>query len=161
LSQNFTDNMATLKEGEKAPAFTAKDQNGKIVSLSDFLGKNVILYFYPKDDTPGCTAEACSFRDNYQSMLGRGFEVIGVSTDDEKSHKKFETKYSLPFTLIADSDKSIVEAYGVWVEKNMYGKKYMGTARTTFVINAEGTIDKIIEKVDTKNSSQQIIDLLK
>jgi len=153
--------MATLKEGEKAPAFTAKDQNGKIVSLSDFLGKNVILYFYPKDDTPGCTAEACSFRDNYQSMLGRGFEVIGVSTDDEKSHKKFETKYSLPFTLIADSDKSIVEAYGVWVEKNMYGKKYMGTARTTFVINAEGTIDKIIEKVDTKNSSQQIIDLLK
>ena len=161
MSQNFTDNMATLKEGEKAPAFTAKDQNGKTVSLPDFLGKNVILYFYPKDDTPGCTAEACSFRDNYQSMLGRGFEVIGVSTDDEKSHKKFETKYSLPFTLIADSDKSIVEAYGVWVEKNMYGKKYMGTARTTFVINAEGTIDKIIEKVDTKNSSQQIIDLLK
>lgn len=152
--------MTTLKEGDKAPNFTAKDQNGKVVSLSDFKGKNVILYFYPKDDTPGCTAEACSFRDNYQSMLNKGFEVIGVSTDDEKSHKKFETKYSLPFTLISDSDKSIVEAYGVWVEKNMYGKKYMGTARTTFLINEAGIIDKIIDKVDTKNSSQQVIDLL-
>ncbi len=152
--------MTTLKEGDKAPNFTAKDQNGKTVSLSDFKGKNVILYFYPKDDTPGCTAEACSFRDNYQSMLNKGFEVIGVSTDDEKSHKKFETKYSLPFTLIADTDKSIVETYGVWVEKNMYGKKYMGTARTTFLINEAGIIDKIIDKVDTKNSSQQVIDLL-
>jgi peroxiredoxin Q/BCP len=152
--------MTTLKEGDKAPNFTAKDQNGKTVSLSDFKGKNVILYFYPKDDTPGCTAEACSFRDNYQSMLNKGFEVIGVSTDDEKSHKKFETKYSLPFTLIADTDKSIVETYGVWIEKNMYGKKYMGTARTTFLINEAGIIDKIIDKVDTKNSSQQVIDLL-
>ena len=152
--------MTTLKEGDKAPDFTAKDQNGKTVSLSDFKGKNVILYFYPKDDTPGCTAEACSFRDNYQSMLSKGFEVIGVSTDDEKSHKKFETKYSLPFTLIADTDKSLVGAYGVWVEKNMYGKKYMGTARTTFLINGAGIIDRIINKVDTKNSSQQVIDLL-
>ena len=152
--------MATLKEGDKAPDFTAKDQNGKTVSLSDFKGKNVILYFYPKDDTPGCTAEACSFRDNYQSMLGKGFEVIGVSTDDEKSHKKFETKFSLPFTLIADTDKGIVEGYGVWVEKNMYGKKYMGTARTTFIINRVGVIDAIINKVDTKNSSQQVIGLL-
>ncbi|ASU33235.1 thioredoxin-dependent thiol peroxidase [Mucilaginibacter xinganensis] len=152
--------MATLKEGDKAPDFTAKDQNGKTVSLTDFKGKNVILYFYPKDDTPGCTAEACSFRDNYQSMLGQGFEVIGVSTDDEKSHKKFETKYSLPFPLIADTDKTINEAYGVWVEKNMYGKKYMGTARKTFLISADGTIKKIIDKVDTKNSSQQVLDLL-
>jgi peroxiredoxin Q/BCP len=152
--------MAKLREGNKAPDFTAKDQNGKTVSLSDFKGKNVILYFYPKDDTPGCTAEACSFRDNYQSLLGQGFAVIGVSTDDEKSHKKFETKYNLPFTLIADSDKKIVEAYGVWVEKNMYGKKYMGTARTTFLINKDGLIDSIIEKVDTKNSSQQVLDLL-
>jgi peroxiredoxin Q/BCP len=152
--------MATLKEGDKAPDFTANDQNGKTVSLSDFKGKNVILYFYPKDDTPGCTAEACSFRDNYQSMLGKGFEVIGVSTDDEKSHKKFETKYSLPFPLIADTDKSINEAYGVWVEKNMYGKKYMGTARKTFIIGPDGTINNIIEKVDTKNSTQQVLDLL-
>jgi len=152
--------MSTLKEGDQAPGFAAKDQNGKTISLSDFKGKNVILYFYPKDDTPGCTAEACSFRDNYQSMLSKGFDVIGVSTDDEKSHKKFETKFSLPFTLIADTDKHIVEAYGVWAEKNMYGKKYMGTLRTTFVIDGEGIIKKIIDKVDTKNSSQQVIDLL-
>lgn len=152
--------MTTLREGDKAPGFTAKDQNGNDISLSDFAGRNIILYFYPKDDTPGCTAEACSFRDNYQSMLGKGFEVIGVSTDDEKSHKKFETKYNLPFTLIADNDKSIVEAYGVWVEKNMYGKKYMGTARTTFIIGPDGVIKKVIDKVDTKNASQQVADLL-
>ncbi|MDB5141532.1 MAG: thioredoxin-dependent thiol peroxidase [Mucilaginibacter sp.] len=152
--------MARPKEGDKAPDFTAKDQNGKTVSLSDFKGKTVILYFYPKDDTPGCTAEACSFRDNYQFMLTKGFAVIGVSTDDEKSHKKFETKFNLPFPLIADPDKHIVEAYGVWVEKNMYGKKYMGTARTTFLIDANGIITKVIDKVDTKNSSQQVIDLL-
>ncbi|QHS54011.1 thioredoxin-dependent thiol peroxidase [Mucilaginibacter sp. 14171R-50] len=152
--------MATLKQGDKAPNFTANDQNGQPVSLSDFKGKNVILYFYPKDDTPGCTAESCDFRDNYQSLLSRGFEVIGVSVDDEKSHKKFETKYQLPFTLIADTDHSIVEAYGVWVEKNMYGKKYMGTARTTFIINGDGIINKVIDKVDTKNSSQQVLDLL-
>ncbi|MDB5024626.1 MAG: thioredoxin-dependent thiol peroxidase [Mucilaginibacter sp.] len=152
--------MAKPKEGDKAPDFTAKDQNGKTVSLSDFKGKNVILYFYPKDDTPGCTAEACSFRDHYQSLLGKGFAVIGVSTDDEQSHKKFESKYSLPFPLIADPDKQIVDAYGLWVEKNMYGKKYMGTARTTFLIDANGMITKVIDKVDTKNSSQQVIDLL-
>ncbi|XHR93068.1 thioredoxin-dependent thiol peroxidase [Mucilaginibacter sp. UC70_90] len=153
--------MATLKEGDKAPAFTAKDQNGKEVSLADYKGKNVILYFYPKDDTPGCTAESCDFRDNYQSLLSKGFEVIGVSTDDEKSHKKFETKYSLPFTLIADNELKIVEAYGVWIEKNMYGKKYMGTARTTFIIDAEGIITHVINKVDTKASSQQVLDLVK
>jgi len=152
--------MSTLKEGEKAPGFTAKDQNGHTVSLSDFKGKNVILYFYPKDDTPGCTAEACDFRDNYQSLQGKGFQVIGVSTDDEKSHKKFESKYSLPFPLIADADKQIVEAYGVWGEKSMYGKTYMGTARTTFIIDGDGVIKKIIEKVDTKNSSQQVLDVL-
>ncbi|HEY8928098.1 MAG TPA: thioredoxin-dependent thiol peroxidase [Mucilaginibacter sp.] len=152
--------MATLHEGDQAPDFIANDQNGKQISLSDYKGKNLILYFYPKDDTPGCTAEACSFRDNYQSMLGKGFEVIGVSTDSEKSHKKFETKYSLPFPLIADTEKTINEAYGVWVEKNMYGRKYMGTARKTFIIGPGGTIDKIIDKVDTKNSSQQVLDLL-
>jgi peroxiredoxin Q/BCP len=152
--------MATLKAGDKAPDFTAKDQNGKEVSLNDYKGKNVILYFYPKDDTPGCTAESCDFRDNYQSLLSQGFDVIGVSVDDEKSHKKFETKYSLPFTLIADTDHSIVEAYDVWKEKNMYGKKYMGTARTTFVINGDGVIDHVIDKVDTKASSQQVLELL-
>ena len=149
-----------LKEGDKAPEFTAKDQNGKTVSLADFLDKTLILYFYPKDDTPGCTAEACSFRDNYQSLLQQGYHVIGISTDNEKSHKKFQSKYELPFPLIADPDKKIVERYGVWVEKNMYGKVYMGTARTTFLIDQKGIIQKIIEKVDTKNSSQQVLNLL-
>ncbi len=153
--------MATLKEGDKAPEFTAKDQNGKTVSLHDYHGKTVVLYFYPKDDTPGCTAEACDFRDNYEYLQSQGYEVIGVSTDDEKSHKKFESKYSLPFTLIADHDQKIVNNYGVWVEKNMYGKKYMGTQRTTFIIDANGVISHIITKVDTKNSSQQVLDLLK
>lgn len=152
--------MTELNEGQKAPCFTAKDQNGNAISLSDFSGKDVILYFYPKDDTPGCTAEACSFRDNYQSLQASGFEVLGVSVDDEKSHQKFITKYSLPFPLISDTDKKIVEAYGVWVEKNMYGKKYMGVARKTFIIGKNGTIRKIIEKVDTKNSSKQVIESL-
>jgi len=152
--------MAELKEGDKAPAFSAKDQDGKVVSLSDFAGKDVILYFYPKDDTPGCTAEACDFRDNYQSLLSKGFNIIGVSTDDEKSHKKFVTKYELPFTLISDDEKKIVEDYGVWVEKNNYGKTYMGTARKTFIIDGEGNIKKIIAKVDTKESSKQVLDLL-
>lgn len=151
--------MAQLQEGDKAPAFTANDQNGKSVSLSDFKGKDVILYFYPKDDTPGCTAEACSFRDNYQSLVQQGFEVIGVSTDDEKSHTKFVKKFQLPFTLIADNDKSIVEAYGVWGEKSMYGKKYMGTTRKTFLIDKEGVLKKIIDKVDTQNASQQVLDI--
>jgi len=150
----------TLKAGDKAPDFTSKDQNGEEVSLAIFKGKTVILYFYPKDDTPGCTAEACDFRDNYQSLIGKGYEVVGVSTDDSKSHKKFETKYSLPFPLIADEDRSINEAYGVWAEKNMYGKKYMGTARTTFIIDADGIIKQVIEKVDTKNASQQVLDLI-
>ncbi len=153
--------MATLKEGDKAPDFTAKDQNSNTVSLSDHLGKTVILYFYPKDDTPGCTAEACNFRDNYQSLVAQGFDVIGVSVDSERSHKKFETKYSLPFTLIADEDQKIVNDYGIWVEKNMYGKKYMGTQRTTFIIDPEGKISHIITKVDNPNASQQVLDLLK
>lgn len=152
--------MIELIEGDKAPNFTAKDQNGKDISLSDFSGKEVILYFYPKDNTPGCTAEACSFRDDYQSLLKEGFEVLGVSTDDEKSHQKFITKYTLPFSLIADVDKTLVEAYGVWVEKSMYGKKYMGVARKTFIIDKNGLIRKIIDKVDTKNSSTQVLNLL-
>jgi peroxiredoxin Q/BCP len=152
--------MEELKEGDMAPGFSANDQNGNPVSLSDYRGKDLILYFYPKDDTPGCTAESCNFRDNYQSLLSKGFEVIGVSVDDEKSHLTFTSKYQLPFTLIADNDKRIVEDYGVWVEKNLYGKKYMGTARKTFIIDKEGKIRKIIDKVDTKNSSQQILDLL-
>jgi len=153
--------MNELSEGQKAPDFSANDQNGKSVRLSDLAGKNIILYFYPKDDTPGCTAEACSFRDNYESLLTEGFEVLGVSTDDEKSHLKFISKHNLPFSLIADTEKKIVEAYGVWVEKNMYGKKYMGVARKTFIIDKNGMIRKIIEKVDTKNSSAQVLEALK
>ena len=153
--------MSELKAGDKAPEFTANDQNGQSVSLADYKGQTVVLYFYPKDDTPGCTAEACDFRDNYQSLLGKGYQVIGVSTDDEKSHKKFVTKHNLPFPLIADTDQQIVNAYGVWGEKNMYGKKYMGTFRKTFIIDPEGVISHIIDKVDTKASSQQVIDLLR
>ena len=153
--------MNELSEGQKAPEFTANDQNGKSISLSNFAGKSIILYFYPKDDTPGCTAEACSFRDNYESLLAEGFEVLGVSTDDEKSHLKFIGKYNLPFSLIADTDKKIVEAYGVWVEKNMYGKKYMGISRKTFIIDKNGMIRKVIDKVDTKNSSAQVLEILK
>ncbi|MBV2226204.1 thioredoxin-dependent thiol peroxidase [Sphingobacterium sp.] len=152
--------MAELKVGDKAPQFTSKNQNGEEIKLSDFKGKKVILYFYPKDNTPGCTTEACNFRDNYQSLLKDGFEVIGVSIDSEQSHQKFISKFELPFNLVSDEDKKIVEDYGVWVEKNMYGKKYMGTARTTFIIDEKGIIQHIIKKVDNKNASQQIRDLL-
>jgi len=152
--------MASLQAGDLAPLFTAKNQNGETVSLTDYKGKKVILYFYPKDNTPGCTAEACDFRDNYQSLSSQGFEVIGVSTDDEKSHKKFEAKFDLPFTLIADIEKTIVESYGVWVEKSMYGKSYMGTSRKTFVIDEEGEIITVIDKVDTKAPIKQVLDLL-
>jgi peroxiredoxin Q/BCP len=152
--------MSELKEGQKAPEFTAADQNGNIVTLQQFEGKTVVLYFYPKDDTPGCTAEACDFRDNYQGLLAKGITVLGVSVDDEKSHQKFASKHNLPFTLLADPDKKIVEAYGVWGEKNMYGKKYMGTHRSTFIIDAAGTISHIIKKVDTKNSTAQVLELL-
>ena len=152
--------MATVKQGDIAPAFSVNDQHGNQVSLSDFLGKTVVLYFYPKDATPGCTAEACDFRDNYQTLQAKGLVVLGVSTDDEKSHTKFIGKFQLPFTLLADTDKKLVEAYGVWVEKSMYGKIYMGTARKTFIINPEGKIAHIIEKVETSRASQQILDLL-
>ena len=152
--------MAIPKEGDKAPDFTAKDQNGNTVSLSDFKGKNVILYFYPQDNTPTCTNEACNFRDNYQSLLSKGFSVIGVSPDTEKSHKKFETKFNLPFPLIADPDRKIVDQYGLWAEKTMFGRKYMGVLRTTFVIDPNGKILKVIDKVESKNASQQVLDLL-
>ena len=152
--------MEELKVGDTAPNFTSVDQNNNKVALSNYKGKKVILYFYPKDNTPGCTLEACDFRDNYQSLKTKGFEVLGVSTDDEKSHKKFETKFDLPFTLIADTDKSIVEKYGVWIEKSMYGKTYMGTNRKTFVIDEEGIILAVISKVDTKSPSQQVLNTL-
>lgn len=150
--------MSHLKEGDAAPAFTAKDQNGKDVSLSDYLGKKVILYFYPKDDTPGCTAQACNLRDNYGLLLGKGFVILGVSTDGEKSHKKFEAKFDLPFTLVADADKKIVDAYGVWGEKKFMGKTYMGTHRETFLIDERGIIKAIIRKPDTANHTEEVLE---
>jgi len=146
-----------LQTGDPAPEILAKDQSGNEVKLSDFKGKKVILYFYPKDDTPGCTAQACNLRDNYDSLLSKGYAVLGVSVDDEKSHQKFIKKFDLPFPLLADTDHAIVEAYDVWVEKNMYGRTYMGTARTTFVIDENGIISEIIQKVDTKNHTDQIL----
>ena len=146
-----------LEKNQQAPEFTGIDQNGKPISLKDFLGKKVVLYFYPKDNTPGCTAQACDLRDNYQLLLKKGYQVIGVSSDSAASHQKFITKFGLPFPLIADEDKSIHEKYGVWVEKSMYGRKYMGTARTTFIIDEDGKIEDIIEKVKTSAHTKQII----
>jgi len=146
-----------LQVGDPAPEFSARDQEGKEVKLSDFKGEKVILYFYPKDDTPGCTAQACNLRDNYDKLLSQGYKVLGVSVDNEKSHVKFINKFNLPFPLLADTDHAIVEAYGVWVEKSMYGRTYMGTARTTFVIDENGIIEEIIQKVDTKNHTDQIL----
>jgi len=146
-----------LQVGEKAPLFEAKDQNGNVVKLTDFQGKKIVLYFYPKDDTPGCTAQACSLRDSYDAMLARGYVVLGVSVDNEKSHKKFAEKYQLPFPLLADTEHQIVEAYGVWAEKSMYGKTYMGTVRTTFIIDENGVIQEIISKIDTKNHAEQVL----
>ncbi|GAB2592665.1 thioredoxin-dependent thiol peroxidase [Spirosoma areae] len=147
----------SLTIGDPAPGFTSTDQNGQPVNLSAFRGKKVVLYFYPKDDTPGCTAQACSLRDNYEQLLTNGYEVLGVSVDDEKSHQKFSKKYDLPFTLVADPDKRIVEAYDVWKEKSMYGRIFMGTVRTTFLIDENGIITDIISKVDTKNHAEQIL----
>lgn len=147
---------AQLKEGQKAPGFEGADQNNVKIKLSDFFGKKVILYFYPKDNTPGCTAEACNLRDNYKELLEKGFIVIGVSPDNEKSHKGFVAKYSLPFPLLADPDKKILNQYGVWGEKKMYGKSFMGVLRTTFIIDEKGIIEKIISKVDTKQHTEQI-----
>jgi peroxiredoxin Q/BCP len=151
--------MSIVKEGSKAPAFKGKDQDGKIVSLSDFKGKNIVLYFYPQDDTPTCTTQACNLRDNFGILKNHGFEVIGVSPDEVAKHKKFENKYDLPFTLIADSELKIIEKYGVWGEKSMYGKKYMGLIRTTFLIDSKGIIKHIINKPKAKEHAQEIIKL--
>jgi peroxiredoxin Q/BCP len=151
--------MVQLKEGSKAPYFDGIDQNGKEVRLNDFAGKKVVLYFYPKDNTPGCTVEACNLRDNYDSFLKKGFAVVGVSPDNEKSHKNFSGKFSLPFPLIADTAKKILNDYGVWGEKKMYGKSYFGVIRTTFLIDEKGVIEKIITKVDTAGHTEQIFNM--
>jgi len=146
-----------LREGEKAPDFTASDHNGDPVSLKDFRGKRVVLWFYPKDDTPGCTKEACSLRDASDKFEKKDIEVIGVSTDNERSHLKFISKYDLPYTLVADTDKKVVEKYGVWAEKSMYGKKYMGINRTTFLIDVDGRIAKIFSKVDVQKHADEVL----
>lgn len=150
--------MATsLKEGDKAPFFKGLNQDGKEISLGDFKGKKLILYFYPKDNTSGCTAEACGLNENYDTLTGKGFEIVGVSPDSANSHQKFIAKYNLSFHLIADTEKKILEDYGVWAEKSMYGRKYMGVLRTTFIIDENGIIEKVITKVDTKNAAAQIL----
>lgn len=151
--------MTQLKEGSKAPGFKGIDQSGKEISLSDFSGKKLILYFYPKDNTPGCTAEACNLRDNYKDLLKQGFAIVGISPDSEKSHKGFAEKFSLPFPLIADTSKKILNDYGVWGEKKMYGKSFLGVIRTTFVIDEKGIIEKIISKVETAGHAAQIVKL--
>ena len=142
---------------DKAPLFEGTNQEGEKISLNDFSGKKLILYFYPKDNTPGCTAESCNLNDNYNTWLGKGFEVVGVSPDSVESHQKFRDKFGLQFNLIADTDKQILEAYGAWGEKSMYGRKYMGVLRTTFVIDENGIIQEIFEKVKTKDHTNQIL----
>lgn len=149
--------MTTLQEGDKAPSIHAFDQDGKPVTLEQYSGKKLILYFYPKDNTPGCTAESCNLRDNYDDLLKSGYDVVGVSPDSEKSHQKFIEKQNLPFRLIADVDKKVCEDYGIWGLKKFMGKEYMGVNRTTFVIDGNGIIEKIITKVQTKDHAAQII----
>lgn len=146
-----------LEEGDKAPDFSAKDQDGNEVKLADFQGEKVVLYFYPKDDTPGCTKEACSFRDSNDIYAEKNIKVLGVSTDDEASHRKFISKFNLPFTLLADTDKKIVNDYGVYGEKNMYGRKYMGVNRKTFLIDEQGTIKKIFNKVNVSEHADEVL----
>jgi len=147
----------SLEVGDKAPVFKGVDQDSNKISLTDFKGKKVVLYFYPKDDTPGCTKQACNLRDNYDALLKAGYVVVGISTDDEKSHQKFIKKFELPFPLIADTDRSINEQYGIWAEKSMYGRTFMGTVRTTFIIDEKGIITEIINKVKTDNHAAQIL----
>jgi peroxiredoxin Q/BCP len=151
--------MTKIAEGMPAPLFEGRDQDGNVIKLSNYKGKKIILYFYPKDDTPGCTAEACSLRDNYEELLKKGFVVLGVSPDTEKSHKGFAEKFHLPFPLIADPDKKIMTAYGAYGEKIMYGRTVTGVIRTTFIIDEKGLIEKVIKKVDTKEHAPQIFKL--
>jgi len=153
--------MATLKVGDLAPDFSFTDLNGQLKTLKDYRGRQVVIYFYPKDNTPGCTAEACSLRDHYDAFREKGFEIIGVSADSAKSHDGFRNKYQLPFELISDQEKEIIQRYGVWGEKKMMGRTYMGILRHTFVIDTEGRIAAIIDKVDTKNHARQLFDEIK
>ncbi len=149
--------MTTLQPGDKAPDFQGRDQQGNTISLDDFKGKKLVLYFYPKDSTPGCTAQACDLRDNYDAMLSKGYQVVGVSADSEKSHQKFAEKHNLPFPLIADTDKQILKDYQVWGPKKFMGKEFDGIHRTTFIIDEQGTIGEVIQKVKTKDHASQIM----
>jgi peroxiredoxin Q/BCP len=149
--------MSNIKQGDKAPEFKGVNQNGDAVSLSSYAGKKLVLYFYPKDDTPGCTAEACNLRDNYNQLLSEGYAILGVSPDNEKKHQKFIDKYDLPFDLLADTEKETCEMFGVWVQKSMYGRDYMGVARTTFIIDENGIVEEVISKVKTKDHTAQIL----
>lgn len=148
-----------MEIGDKVPEILGTDQDGKQISLSDFKGKKLVLYFYPKDSTPGCTSQACNLRDNYELMMKRGYAVVGVSVQDEKSHKKFIEKYNLPFPLIADVDKKLNEAFGVYGEKKMYGRSYMGTFRTTFIIGTDGTVEEIFtpKQIKVKEHAEQVL----
>jgi thioredoxin-dependent peroxiredoxin len=149
--------MVTLKSGDKAPQFTGTDQNGIKISLKDYKGKKLVLYFYPEDDTPTCTIQACNLRDNFGLLKKNGFEIIGISPDDEKKHKKFETKFDLPFTLVADTSHVILKKYGVWDLKQMFGHKYMGVLRTTFVLDEKGMIRKIFLRPKNKAHAEEIL----
>jgi thioredoxin-dependent peroxiredoxin len=149
--------MTSVTEGTKAPAFKSKDQNGKPISLADYKGKKVVLYFYPEDDTPTCTVQACNLRDNFELLKQKGIVVLGVSPDEEKKHKKFEIKYKLPFTLITDPDHTIIDKYGVWGEKQLYGRTYMGLHRTTFLIDEKGIVKKIFLKPKSKQHTEEIL----
>lgn len=151
--------MDLLKTGDKAPQFSGTDQNGNTVSLNDFKGSKLVVYFYPKDNTPGCTAEACSLRDNYNDFINKGYKILGISADSIKSHAGFAEKFSLPFPLIADTDKTIIKAFGAWGNKKFMGREYDGILRTTFIISENGIIENVITKVDTKNHSAQIFAL--
>ena len=153
--------MTHLQEGDKAPAFTGKDQNGENVSLADYKGKKLVLYFYPEDGTPTCTVQACNLRDNYALLKKEGFTILGISPDDEKKHKKFETKFDLPFTLVADPEHTIIDKYGVWGEKQLYGRKYMGLLRTTFLVDEKGVIRKIFGKPKSKMHAEEIVNAWK
>lgn len=146
-----------IETGQKAPELNINDQNGTLRTIAEFKGKKLVLYFYPKDDTPGCTAEACDLRDNYSRFLNEGYAILGVSPDTEAKHQKFIAKYELPFDLLADTEHTVAMAYGVWVEKSMYGKQYMGIARKTFIINENGLIETVIDKVNTKAHTAQIL----
>ena len=149
--------MNTLKVGDKVPSFTAKDQDGNAISLSDYAGKKVVVFFYPKANTPGCTAEACNLRDNYKELQSEGFELLGVSADNEKKQANFKNKYEFPFPLLADEDREVINAFGVWGPKKFMGREYDGIHRMSFVINGDGVVEKVIEKVKTKDHAAQLL----